>query len=64
VMLTTHLHLVPRSRMGGAIPPLLQCTYMVWCLVKYRDDFTFYLLSDRNASTCKSLAVQNLRNYA
>jgi hypothetical protein len=34
-------HLVPRSRMCGAIPPLLQYIFMVWGLVKHRDNFTF-----------------------
>jgi len=28
--------------MYGAIPPLLQYTFMAWCLVKHRD-FTFTL---------------------
>jgi hypothetical protein len=37
------LHLVPRSRMRGAIPPLPQYVFMAWCLVKHRDNFTFYL---------------------
>jgi len=32
--LTTHLHLVQRSRIGGAIPPLPQYAFMVWCSVK------------------------------
>jgi hypothetical protein len=32
--LTTHLHPVPRLRMRGAIPPLMQCVFMAWCLVK------------------------------
>jgi hypothetical protein len=36
VNLTTHLHLVLRSRMCGAIPPLLQYVFMGWCLVKHR----------------------------
>jgi len=40
--MTIHLHLVPRSRMRGAIPPLLQYVFMEWYLVKYRDNFTFY----------------------
>jgi hypothetical protein len=44
VKLTTHLHLVPRSRMRGAIPPLLHYVFMAWCLVKRRDNFTFILL--------------------
>jgi hypothetical protein len=43
VKLTNHLHLVPRSRMRGAIPPLLQYAFMAWCLVKHRNNFTFYL---------------------
>jgi hypothetical protein len=28
-----HLHLVPRSEMHGAVPPL-QYAFMIWCLVK------------------------------
>jgi hypothetical protein len=32
--LTTHLHLVPRSRMRGAIPQLLQYAFMALCSVK------------------------------
>jgi hypothetical protein len=27
--------------MGGAIPPLPQYVFLVWCLVKHRDNFTF-----------------------
>jgi hypothetical protein len=41
--LTNHLHLVPRSKMRGAIPPLSQYTFMAWCLVKNRDNFALYL---------------------
>jgi hypothetical protein len=44
VKLTTHLHLVPRSRMCGAIPPLPQYVFMAWSLVKHRDSFTFFYL--------------------
>jgi len=29
--------------MSGAVPPLPQYVFMVWCLVKHRDNFTFYL---------------------
>jgi len=33
--------------MRGAISPLPQCVFMVWCLVKHRDNFTFFaFLSD------------------
>jgi hypothetical protein len=42
VKLTTHLHLVLRSRMCGAAPPLLQYIFTVWCLVKHRNIFTLY----------------------
>jgi hypothetical protein len=29
--------------MSGAIHPLPQYAFMAWCLVKYRDNFTFCL---------------------
>jgi hypothetical protein len=32
--LTTHLHLVPRSRMHGAILPFPQYAFMAWCSIK------------------------------
>jgi len=41
VKLTTHILLVPRSRMCGAIPPLSQYVFMPWCLLKHRGNFTF-----------------------
>jgi hypothetical protein len=47
VKLTTHLHVMPRSRMRGAIPPLPQYVFMAWCLVKHSDNFTslpFYVI--------------------
>jgi hypothetical protein len=40
--MTTQLHLVTRLIMRGAIPVLLY-VFMAWCLVKHRDNFTFYL---------------------
>jgi hypothetical protein len=46
VKLTTHLHLVPKSRMRGAIHPLPQYVFMVWCLVKHRDNFTEILFNN------------------
>jgi len=42
VKLTTHLPLVLRSRVRGAIPPLPQYAFTAWCLFKHRDNFTFY----------------------
>jgi len=60
--LATHLDLVPRLGVRGAIPPLCQCIIMAWCLfkqemclcvawylVKHSDNFTlpFYLCKHR-----------------
>jgi len=39
--LLSYVHLVPRSRMHEAIPPLPQYAFMAWCLDKYRDNFAF-----------------------
>jgi len=30
--------------MSGAVPPLPQNSFRAWCLVKYRDNFYFYVL--------------------
>jgi hypothetical protein len=43
--------------MRGAIPPLPQYVFMSWCLVKYRDNFTFTLYKLTNFvkdSPCRS----------
>jgi hypothetical protein len=40
VKLTTYLHLVPRSRICGAIPPLPQYAFIAWYLVKHKDNFS------------------------
>jgi hypothetical protein len=37
------LHLVPRLRKRGAIPPLTQYVTMAWSLFKHRGNFAFYL---------------------
>jgi hypothetical protein len=52
--LTTHIHLVPRSRMRGAIPPLPQYAFMAWCLVKHRDKFTFTFILPYSFQLSKS----------
>jgi hypothetical protein len=45
VKLTTHLHLVPRSKNEWrAIPPLPQYAFMVWCSVEAQGQLYFYLL--------------------
>jgi hypothetical protein len=41
-----HLHLVPRSRMRGGVPPLPQYAFMAWCLVEAQG--LFFTLMFRN----------------
>jgi hypothetical protein len=41
VKLTTHLHLVPRSKNAWSYTSTPQYAFMAWCLVKHRDNFTF-----------------------
>jgi hypothetical protein len=42
--------------MRGAIPPLPQHVFMVWCLVKHRDNFTFTLRGQEDfLETLKSI---------
>jgi hypothetical protein len=61
VKLTTHLHLVPRLRLRGAVPSLLLCDF-----VKHRDNFTFTLLpkcwasSFQLSSHCDPRAVSQM----
>jgi hypothetical protein len=44
VKLTTHLHLVPRSKNEWSYTSTPQYAFMAWCLVKkHRDNFTFLL---------------------
>jgi hypothetical protein len=51
VKLTTHLHLVPRSRMRGAIPPFPQYAFMAWCSVKAQGKlYLFYFINTQR--TC------------
>jgi hypothetical protein len=58
VKLTTHLHLVPRSRMRGSIPPLANI-FVAWCLVKRRDNFTFYLYLNVLWILCTEWCAEN-----
>jgi len=44
VKLTTHLHLGPRSKNEWSYTFNPQYAFMVWCLVKRRDNFTFTLI--------------------
>jgi hypothetical protein len=55
--LTTHLHLAPRSRMRGAIPPLPQYDFMAWCSVNAQGQvsFNFNFISVTFAVNCAPL---------
>jgi hypothetical protein len=53
VRLTTHLLLELRSRIHGTMPPPYN-VFMVWCLIKHRDNFTFYC-NTVNDAVCLSL---------
>jgi hypothetical protein len=54
VKLTNHLHLVPRSRMHGAIPPFPNTPSWCGAQLKHRDNFTFYLYLYLNKKQRKS----------
>jgi hypothetical protein len=41
VKLTTHLHLMPRSKNAWSYTSTPQYVFMAWCLVKHREIFTF-----------------------
>jgi hypothetical protein len=43
VRVSPHLHLVPRSRMRGAIPPLPNTPSWNGAQLMHKDNFTFYL---------------------
>jgi hypothetical protein len=46
VKLTTYLHLMPRSRIRGAIPPLPEVPSLRGAQLKHRDKFTFHIQED------------------
>jgi hypothetical protein len=52
VKLTTHLHLVPKSRMRGAILALPQYAFMACCSVKAQGQLYLYLYILYVAHTC------------
>jgi hypothetical protein len=41
---TTHLHLVPKSKNAWWYTSTPQYDFMAWCLVKHGDNFTFNVL--------------------
>jgi hypothetical protein len=46
--------------MRGAIPPLLQCAFMSWCLVKHRDNFLHITALDAIYKCAEVVAVFRL----
>jgi len=46
--------------MSGAVHPLLQYVFMAWCLVKHRDNFTYFLLMDIIYCSFDMLATHGL----
>jgi hypothetical protein len=42
--LTTDLHLGPRLRRYGGIPPFLQYVFMAWYFIKHKDNFTLLIV--------------------
>jgi hypothetical protein len=46
------------SRMRGSVPPLPQYVFMVWCLVKHRDNFTLPTLL---STGCKDIFPSGIR---
>jgi len=60
-MLTTHVYLVPRWRMSGALPLLHLCVFMAWTVTAVPFMFTQYVCptwrdSARVLSGCKSMS--------
>jgi hypothetical protein len=64
--LTTYFHLVPRSRIRGAIPPLVLYVFMAWCSVKAQGQlyctllyFTLLYISNIVYTACNRLFINN-----
>jgi hypothetical protein len=61
VKLTTHIHLVPKSRMRGAVPPLSRYAFVAWCSVKEaQDNFTFNNAVRKGVSASLTLTSCNI----
>jgi hypothetical protein len=50
--------------MRGAIPPLPQYVFMVWCLVKHRDNFTFLPISIESVRRQNTAEINLIRHAA
>jgi hypothetical protein len=63
VKLTIHLHLVPRSRVRGAIPPLPLYAFMVWCSLKAQGQLYFLpSYTGKCNDTLSAVLFVNFRN--
>jgi hypothetical protein len=59
--LTTHLHLVPRSKMYAVIPPFPSMPSWHGDQLKHRDNFTFYLyLMAYSKAKLKAAVIEHL----
>jgi hypothetical protein len=56
----THLHLVPRSRMRVAIPPLHQYAFMAWCSVKAQEQL-YLSCTDRGYFHVCNMVTENIK---
>jgi len=52
------------QRMRGAILPLPQYVFLVWCIVKHRDKFTFKAFSVMVMNTHAFHAIWRVRNFS
>jgi hypothetical protein len=50
--------------MRGAIPPLHLYAFMAWCLVKHRDNFTFFLYLVKEQDPTKAIGRNEMRNIS
>jgi hypothetical protein len=57
--LATHLHLVLRSRMLGAIPPFPQYNFMAWCSVTKKSTGTMLLFISIDQELMHSLKFES-----
>jgi hypothetical protein len=48
--------------MSGAIPPLSQYVFVVWCLVKHRDNFIFTIYWKDKTKDIKKTKGRKIRN--
>jgi hypothetical protein len=55
---TTHLHVMPKSRMCGAVPPLSKRVFIEWCLINIWTSFFFFCLYNHGVSNMRCVLHQ------